>query len=94
MRIKRGVSSHKRHKKLLRSVKGYRMTKRRLVKVKLIFMPVFTLMPAEKRKNQISEDYGLPEFLLILKIIIFLTVNLSMNLKKPKLVLIEKCCLI
>ena len=33
MRIKRGIISHKRHKKLLRSVKGYRMTKRRLVKV-------------------------------------------------------------
>src|SRR3990172_3394677 len=33
MRIKRGVISHKRHKKLLRQVKGYRMTKHRLVKV-------------------------------------------------------------
>lgn len=33
MRIKRGVISHRKHKKLLRSVKGYRMTKRRLVKV-------------------------------------------------------------
>src|SRR3989344_273841 len=33
MRIKRGVVSHRKHKKLLESVKGYRMTKRRLVKV-------------------------------------------------------------
>lgn len=33
MRIKRGTISHRKHKKLLRSVKGYRMTKRRLVKV-------------------------------------------------------------
>ena len=33
MRIKRGVISHKRHKKLLHQVKGYRMTKHRLVKV-------------------------------------------------------------
>lgn len=33
MRIKRGVTSHKRHKKLLHQVKGYRMTKHRLVKV-------------------------------------------------------------
>lgn len=33
MRIKRGVTSHKKHKKLLRMVKGYRMTKHRLVKV-------------------------------------------------------------
>ncbi len=33
MRIKRGIISHRKHKKLLRSVKGYRMTKRRLVKV-------------------------------------------------------------
>src|SRR3989304_7483199 len=33
MRIKRGVVSHRKHKKLLESVKGYRMTRRRLVKV-------------------------------------------------------------
>ena len=33
MRIKRGVTSHRKHKKLLRSVKGYRMTKSRLIKV-------------------------------------------------------------
>lgn len=33
MRIKRGVTSHKKHLKLLKSVKGFRMTKRRLVKV-------------------------------------------------------------
>lgn len=33
MRIKRGIVSHRKHKKLLESVKGYRMTKRRLVKV-------------------------------------------------------------
>ena len=33
MRVKRGIVSHRRHKKLLESVKGYRMTKRRLVKV-------------------------------------------------------------
>lgn len=33
MRIKRGITSHKRHKKLLRSVAGYRMTRHRLVKV-------------------------------------------------------------
>lgn len=33
MRVKRGIVSHRRHKKLLQSVKGYRMTKRRLVKV-------------------------------------------------------------
>ena len=32
MRVKRGTVSHAKHKKLLRSVKGYRMTKRRLVK--------------------------------------------------------------
>jgi large subunit ribosomal protein L20 len=33
MRIKRGTVSHRKHKKLLESVKGFRMTKRRLVKV-------------------------------------------------------------
>lgn len=33
MRVKRGVVSHRKHKKLLDSVKGYRMTRRRLVKV-------------------------------------------------------------
>ena len=33
MRVKRGIVSHRKHKKLLESVKGYRMTKRRLVKV-------------------------------------------------------------
>lgn len=33
MRVKRGVTSHAKHKKLLRSVKGYRMTKRRLPRV-------------------------------------------------------------
>lgn len=33
MRIKRGTVSRRKHNKLLRSVKGYRMTKRRLVKV-------------------------------------------------------------
>lgn len=33
MRIKRGTVSHRKHKKLLSSVKGYRMTKHRLVKV-------------------------------------------------------------
>ena len=33
MRIKRGIISHHKHKKLLASVKGYRMTKHRLVKV-------------------------------------------------------------
>lgn len=33
MRIKRGIVSHRKHKKLLESVKGYRMTKSRLVKV-------------------------------------------------------------
>lgn len=33
MRIKRGVTSHAKHKKLLRTTKGYRMTKNRLVRV-------------------------------------------------------------
>src|SRR3989338_8686136 len=33
MRVKRGTVSHRKHKKLLEAVKGYRMTKRRLVKV-------------------------------------------------------------
>jgi large subunit ribosomal protein L20 len=33
MRVKRGVTSHAKHKKLLRANKGYRMTKRRLVQV-------------------------------------------------------------
>lgn len=33
MRIKRGVTTHAKHKKLLRETKGYRMTKRRLVRV-------------------------------------------------------------
>lgn len=33
MRVKRGIVSHRKHKKLLRSVKGFRMTKRKLVKV-------------------------------------------------------------
>jgi len=32
-RIKRGVASHKKHKKLLSLTKGYRGTKRKLVKV-------------------------------------------------------------
>lgn len=33
MRIKRGITTHAKHKKLLRQTKGYRMTKRRLVRV-------------------------------------------------------------
>ncbi|MBM3283271.1 50S ribosomal protein L20 [Candidatus Gottesmanbacteria bacterium] len=33
MRIKRGIISHRKHKKLLKSVSGYRMTKHRLIKV-------------------------------------------------------------
>jgi large subunit ribosomal protein L20 len=33
MRIKRGILSHKKHVKLLKSVKGFRMTKSRLTKV-------------------------------------------------------------
>ena len=33
MRVKRGVTSHAKHKKLFRANKGYRMTKRRLVRV-------------------------------------------------------------
>ena len=33
MRVKRGVASHAKHKKLLVANKGYRMTKRRLVRV-------------------------------------------------------------
>lgn len=33
MRVKRGVTSHAKHKKLLQANKGYRMTKRRLVRV-------------------------------------------------------------
>lgn len=33
MRVKRGVTTHAKHKKLLRTNKGYRMTKRRLVRV-------------------------------------------------------------
>lgn len=33
MRIKRGVSTHAKHKKIMRANKGYRMTKRRLIKV-------------------------------------------------------------
>ncbi|MBI4066779.1 50S ribosomal protein L20 [Candidatus Gottesmanbacteria bacterium] len=32
-RIKRGITSRRKHNKLFQSVKGYRMTKRRLVKV-------------------------------------------------------------
>ncbi len=33
MRVKRGITSHAKHKKLLVANKGYRMTKRRLVRV-------------------------------------------------------------
>lgn len=33
MRVKRGVSSHAKHKKLMEANKGYRMTKNRLVRV-------------------------------------------------------------
>jgi len=33
MRVKRGVASHAKHKKLHQANKGYRMTKRRLVRV-------------------------------------------------------------
>lgn len=33
VRIKRGVTSHKRHKKILEAAKGYRMTRHRLVQV-------------------------------------------------------------
>ncbi|MBI5620432.1 50S ribosomal protein L20 [Candidatus Gottesmanbacteria bacterium] len=33
MRIKRGVTSHAKHKKLMEANSGYRMTKRRLVRV-------------------------------------------------------------
>lgn len=32
-RIKRGLTAHRKHKKLLQSTKGYRGTKRRLIKV-------------------------------------------------------------
>jgi large subunit ribosomal protein L20 len=33
MRVKRGVTTHAKHKKLFRANKGYRMTKNRLVRV-------------------------------------------------------------
>lgn len=33
MRVKRGVTSHAKHKKLMEANSGYRMTKRRLVRV-------------------------------------------------------------
>lgn len=33
MRVKRGVTSHAKHKKIFLSNKGYRMTKRRLIRV-------------------------------------------------------------
>lgn len=33
MRIRRGVTSHAKHKKILAANKGYRMTKRRLIRV-------------------------------------------------------------
>jgi len=33
MRVKRGVTTHAKHKKLFEANKGYRMTKRRLVRV-------------------------------------------------------------
>lgn len=33
MRVKRGVTSHAKHKKVFLSNKGYRMTKRRLIRV-------------------------------------------------------------
>ena len=33
MRVKRGVTSHAKHKKVLRANKGYRMTKRRNIRV-------------------------------------------------------------
>lgn len=33
MRVKRGVTTHAKHKKILKANKGYRMTKRRLIKV-------------------------------------------------------------
>lgn len=32
-RVKRGVTSHAKHKKVLKMTKGYRMTKRKLIKV-------------------------------------------------------------
>ncbi len=33
MRVKRGVTSHAKHKKIFEANKGYRMTKRRLIRV-------------------------------------------------------------
>ena len=33
MRVKRGVTAHAKHKKIFQANKGYRMTKRRLIKV-------------------------------------------------------------
>jgi large subunit ribosomal protein L20 len=33
MRVKRGITTHAKHKKLFQANKGYRMTKRRLVRV-------------------------------------------------------------
>ena len=33
MRVKRGVTSHAKHKKIFRANKGYRMTKRHLIRV-------------------------------------------------------------
>lgn len=33
MRVKRGIVTHRRHKRILKSVKGFRMSKHRLIKV-------------------------------------------------------------
>jgi large subunit ribosomal protein L20 len=33
MRVKRGITTHAKHKKIFQANKGYRMTKRRLIKV-------------------------------------------------------------
>ena len=55
MRIKRGTVSHRKHKKLLESVKGYRMSKHRLVKVAkeaYLHAGVYALDGRRKKKSQ------------------------------------------
>ncbi len=54
MRIKRGLTSHAKHKKLLESTAGYRMTKHRLIRVakeSALHAGEYAYMGRKKRKR-------------------------------------------
>lgn len=59
-RIKRGVTSHAKHKKLLRQAKGYLMTRRRLVrkaKEAVLHAGQYAYVGRKDRKGQMRRDW-------------------------------------